>query len=233
LVRVTAAPDQRREMNALREERFVNMDTALSSGGHAEHGVEKSAEEIAFNERKVRFGMFLYVLADVLFVIFMLVTYPWLRAYNTDNGWFPFAGMALPDQGTSLTLILLMVVSAAFFFLGFLGIRAGNQTILRVCMLFSWLLILAALIGQVKFMGAQQFAAADGTFADTWLLFSGYHIYHLLWAVFLGLGITIRSFHGKYTQAHHLGVVTIGYFWYWAALTPVIFYVLMALLPPK
>jgi heme/copper-type cytochrome/quinol oxidase subunit 3 len=209
------------------------MSTAVTSGDHAGHGVEMSAEEVAFNERKVRFGMLLYVLADVLFVIFMLVTYPWLRAYNTDNGWFPFAGMALPDQGTSLGLMLLMVVSAVFFFLGYLGIRAGNQVFLRVCMLFSWLVMLVALIGQVKFMGAQQFAAADGTFADTWLLFSGYHIYHLLWAVFLGLGITIRSFHGKYSKGHHLGVVTVGYFWYWAALTPVLFYVLMALLPPK
>jgi heme/copper-type cytochrome/quinol oxidase subunit 3 len=220
-------------MKALREERFINMDTALSSGGHAEHGVEMSAEEVQFNERKVRFGMLLYVLADVLFVVFMLVTYPWLRAYNTDNGWFPFAGMALPDQGTSLTLAGLMVASAVFFFLGYLGIRAGNQVVLRICMLFSLLIMLVALVAQVKFMGAQQFAAADGTFADTWLLFSGYHIYHLLWATFLGLGITIRSLHGKYTKEHHLGVVTIGYFWYWAALTPVLFYVLMALLPPK
>jgi heme/copper-type cytochrome/quinol oxidase subunit 3 len=209
------------------------MSTAVPTGGHAEHGVEMSAEEVAFNERKVRFGMLLLVLADVLFVIFMLVTYPWLRAYNTDQGWFPFQGMALPDQGTSFSLVLLMVVSAVFFFLGYLGIRAGNQVMLRVCMLFSWLIMLVALVGQVKFMGAQQFGPLDGTFADTWLLFSGYHIYHLLWATFLGLGITNRSFHGKYSKAHHVGVVTVGYFWYWAALTPVLFYVLMALLPPR
>jgi heme/copper-type cytochrome/quinol oxidase subunit 3 len=209
------------------------MSTAVSTGGHAEHGVEMSAEEVAFNERKVRFGMLLYVLADVLFVIFMMVTYPWLRAYNTDQGWFPFQGMALPDQGTSFSLVLLMVVSAVFFVLGYLGIRAGNQVVLRACMLISLLVMLVALVGQVRFMGAQQFGPQDGTFADTWLLFSGYHIYHLLWATFLGLGITVRSFHGKYSKAHHLGVVTVGYFWYWAALTPVLFYVLMALLPPK
>jgi len=209
------------------------MSAAVTSGGHAEHGQELSAEEIAFNERKIRLGMLMYVLADVLFVIFMLVTYPWLRAYNTDNNWFPYPGMALPDPGTSLTLMILMVVSAVFFFLGYLGIRAGNQVVLRVCMLFSLLIVLAALIGQIHFMGMQQFGTLDGTFADTWLLFSGYHIYHLIWAAFLGLGITNRSFHGKYSKDHHLGVVTIGYFWYWAALTPVLFYILMALLPPK
>jgi heme/copper-type cytochrome/quinol oxidase subunit 3 len=175
----------------------------------------------------------MYVLADVLFVIFLMVTYPWLRAYNTDQGWFPFAGMKLPDPTTSLVLVLLMVVSAIFFFIGYTGIRAGNQAVLRIGMLLSLIIMLVALVGQIRFMGAQQFAAPDGTFADTWLLFSGYHIYHLLWAAFLGIGITNRAFRGRYSKERHLGVVTIGYFWYWAALTPVLFYLLMLLLPPK
>jgi cytochrome c oxidase subunit 3 len=209
------------------------MDTAITSGGHGDHGSAASLEEVQFNERKVRIGMLMYVLADVLFVIFLMVTYPWLRAYNTDQGWFPFAGMQLPDPTTSLILVLLMVVSAVFFFIGFMGIRAGNQTVLRIGMLLSLIIMLVALVGQIRFMGAQQFAAPDGTFADTWLLFSGYHIYHLLWAAFLGIGITNRAFRGRYSKEHHLGVITIGYFWYWAALTPVLFYLLMLLLPPK
>jgi heme/copper-type cytochrome/quinol oxidase subunit 3 len=206
------------------------MDTAIASG---DHGAASSPEEQQFNDRKVRLGMLFIVLADVLFVIFLMVTYPWLRAYNTDQGWFPFPGMKLPDSTTSLILVLLMVASAIIFYLGYLGIRAGNQTVLRICMLVSLVLVVVALVGQIRFMHAQQFAAADGTFADTWLLFSGYHIYHLLWAVFLGLGLTIRSFRGLYSKERHLGLVTIGYFWYWAALTPLLFYLLIVLLPPN
>ncbi len=208
------------------------MDTAIDSGGHGEHGA-LSAEEEQLNDRKVRLGMLFIVLADVLFVVYMTVTYPWERAYNTDQGWFPYAGMKLPDPTISLVLVLLMVASAVFFFIGYLGIRSGNQTVLRIGMLLSLLLVLAALVGQIVFMGQQQFAAADGTFADTWALFSGYHIYHLIWAAFLGIGLTNRAFRGRYTQARHLGVVTIGFFWYWAALTPVLFYLLMVVLPPK
>jgi cytochrome c oxidase subunit III len=207
------------------------MDSAIASGGHGDHGAAASLDEQQVNDRKVRLGMLFIVLADVLFVIFLMVTYPWLRAYNTDQGWFPFPGMKLPDSTTSLVLVLLMVVSAVFFFVGYLGIRAGNQLVLRVCMLLSLVIMLVALVGQVRFMGAQQFAAPDGTFADTWLLFSGYHIYHLLWATFLGIGITNRAFRGLYTKERHLGVVTIGWFWYWAALTPVLFYLLIVLLP--
>ncbi len=177
--------------------------------------------------------MLFYVLTDVTFVIFMLVAYPWLRSYNTDQGWFPFQHMRLPDQGTTVTLLLLMVVSAVFYFIGYMGIRAGNQWILRIGMLISLVLMLIALVGQIRFMGSQQFSTGDGTFADTWLLFSGYHIYHLLWATFLGLGVTHRAFRGRYTKEKHLGVVTIGYFWYWAALTPILIFILMTALPPK
>jgi heme/copper-type cytochrome/quinol oxidase subunit 3 len=209
------------------------MDAAIASGGHGDHGAAASLEEQRVNDRKVRLGMLFIVLADVLFVIFLMVTYPWLRAYNTDQGWFPFPGMKLPDSTTSLILVLLMVASAVIFLIGFMGIRAGNQLVLRICMLVSLVLVVAALVGQIRFMGAQQFAAPDGTFADTWLLFSGYHIYHLLWATFLGIGITNRSFHGLYTKERHLGVITIGYFWYWAALTPLLFYLLIVLLSPN
>ena len=81
-----------------------------------------------------------------------------------------------------------MVASAIFFFIGYLGIRAGNQTVLKIGMLVSLLLVVVALIAQIKFMGAQQFDTLDGTYADTWLLFSGYHIYHLLWAAIPGCG---------------------------------------------
>lgn len=209
------------------------MDTAIASGGHGEHGSGALSGEEQLNERKVRLGMLFIVIADALFVVFMMVTYPWLRAYNTDQGWFPFAGMALPSSTVSLVLALVMVASAIFFFIGYLGIRAGNQTVLKIGMLVSLLLVVVALIAQIKFMGAQQFDTLDGTYADTWLLFSGYHIYHLLWALFLGVGITNRAFRGRYTQVRHVGVITIGYFWYWAALTPVLFYLLTVVLPAK
>ncbi|MGO8947192.1 MAG: cytochrome c oxidase subunit 3 [Ktedonobacterales bacterium] len=209
------------------------MDATIASGGHGEGGAAALSEEEQFNDRKVRLGMGFIVLADVLFVVYLMVTYPWERAYNVDGGWFPYAGMNLPNVAISLGLVLLIVASAIFFFLGYLGIRAGNQAVIRICMLISTLLVLVTLVGQIVFMGAQQFAAADGTFADTWALFTGYHIYHLFWAAFLGIGITNRAFHGRYTKERHTGVVTIGYFWYWAALTPVLFYVLMLVLPPK
>ena len=201
------------------------MDAAVGAGHAAAHHID--------NERKVRLGMLFYVLTDMILVLFFFASYVWLRAYNTDGGWFPFKHMRLPDQATSNILVLLIVISAVSFYVAYRGIRAGNQTILQAGLAVAVALVLATLVWQIRFMGQQQFAALDGSFASTWIVLSGYHVYHLFLGAFLGLGLLHRALRGKYSAEHHLGLVTIGYFWYWMALMPVIFWLIMAILPPK
>ncbi len=185
------------------------------------------------NDSKVRLGMLFYVLTDVTFVIFLLVGYVWLRAYNVNGDWYPFKSFSVPDEGTSFVLLLLMVASGVCFFIGYRAILAGNKALLSVFATLALILTVVTLVGQIRFMGSQPFAAQDGSFASEWLLLSGYHIYHLLIGTFLGLGLVNRAWRGRYSSERHLGVTTIGYFWYWMALTPVIVWLLMTLLPPK
>jgi cytochrome c oxidase subunit 3 len=201
------------------------MDAAVAVGGHG-HG------DAVDHDRKVRLGMLFYVLTDVILVAFLFAAYIWLRAYNTNGGWFP-ANFQLPDATTSNVLLGLIVASAVCFFVAYRGIRAGNQLVLRVGVTLALLLAVVTLIGQIRFMGQQQFATGDGSFASTYIFISGYHVYHLALGVFLGLGITIRAWRGHYSQLRHLGLVTVGYFWYWMALMPVLLSLLMAVLPPK
>jgi cytochrome c oxidase subunit III len=185
------------------------------------------------NDSKVRLGMLFYVLTDVTFVIFLLVGYVWLRAYNVNGDWYPFKSFAVPDEGTSLVLMLLMVASGVCYFIGYRAIVAGNKMLLSVFATVALILTVVTLVGQIRFTGAQPFAAQDGSFASEWLLLSGYHIYHLIIGTFLGLGLVNRAWRGRYAGEKHLGVTTIGYFWYWMALTPVIVWLMMTLLPPK
>jgi heme/copper-type cytochrome/quinol oxidase subunit 3 len=201
------------------------MSAAIPVAGHASAHAEN-------DESKVRLGMLFYVFTDVILVAFLFAAYIWLRAYNTDNGWFP-AKYPLPNSTTTDILVGLIVVSAVCFYVAYRGIRSGNQTVLKVGMVFALLLLIAALIGQIRFMGQQGFAATDGSFASTYVFVSGYHVYHMLVGLFLGLGVTIRSLRGKYSAEHHLGLVTIGYFWYWMALMPVLFTLIMTVLPPN
>lgn len=202
------------------------MDAFAVTPGHA-------AAPAIDNDRKLRLGMLFYVLTDVTFAVFLLVAYVWLRAYNTNGGWFPFPGMALPDTTTTYALTGLIVVSAICYFAGFLGARGGSQLVARIGLALALLLALVALVWQIMFMGQQQFAAKDGSFASTYILLSGYHVYHLLIGVFLGLGVTVRAFQGRYTPERHVGLVAIGYFWYWMALFAVLVTLLMIVLPPN
>jgi cytochrome c oxidase subunit III len=185
------------------------------------------------NDRKVKLGMLFYVLADVAFAIFLLVTYIWERAYNTGGGWFNFKGMRLPDQTVSILLLVLIVLSAVAYFAAYRGILVGNQTVLRAGLAVALLLVIATLVWQIRFIGQQQFSTQDGTFASSWIMLNAYHVYHLAIGVFLGLALTIRAFAGKYSADRHLGLVTVGYFWYWMALLPVLVWLMMQFFPAK
>jgi cytochrome c oxidase subunit 3 len=201
------------------------MDAAIA--GHGQAGAGRLADEA-----KVRLGMRLYVLTDVIFVAFLFLSYIWLRANNVDDLWFP-QGTKVPDANPQYILLGLIVLSAVSYFVAYLGVRAGNQMLLRIGLLAALLLVIATLVGQIMFMGHLPILTTSGSFASTFIALSGYHVYHLIVAVFLGLGVTHRAFRGRYSADHTLGVVTVGYFWYWAALMPVLMTLLLLVMPPQ
>jgi cytochrome c oxidase subunit 3 len=201
------------------------MATSIPASGHA-----TSHDDGVDHDLKLRRGMLFYVLTDVLFVIFLLATYVWLRAYRAP-GWFP-QGTKMPDEQTVYILTGLCVLSAIFFFIGFMGLRAGSKSTLMICMAVATVLAIAALSGQIRFMGHLPFTTGDGSFASDYILLSGYHVYHLLLGIFLGIGVTIRAIRGRYSSDKTAGLSAISYYWYWMALTPVIITVMMIVLPP-
>jgi cytochrome c oxidase subunit 3 len=100
-------------------------------------------------------------------------------------------------------------------------------------MAVATVLAIAALSGQIRFMGHLPFTTGDGSFASDYILLSGYHVYHLLLGIFLGIGVTIRAIRGRYSSDKTAGLSAISYYWYWMALTPVIITVMMIVLPPN
>src|SRR6266436_177104 len=65
------------------EREATHVDSTISAAGHAApHAID--------DDRKVRLGMLFYVLTDVILVTFLFAAYVWLRAYNTNGGWFPY-----------------------------------------------------------------------------------------------------------------------------------------------
>jgi len=204
------------------------MDASLATG-HAEGHAASHVDD----DQKVRIGMFLYVVTDILFALFLLTAYLFLRSSNTQNAWFP---TGVPDLGGVQSIALFetiaLVISGLAYLVGHLGARADNQALLRGGIVVAALAWLAALGIQYYYVGHLPIITSDGAFASSYITLSGYHMFHLLLGLPMLIGITVRSLQGRYSAARHLGITTIGYFWYWAVILGIIIWLLPILLPP-
>jgi cytochrome c oxidase subunit 3 len=200
----------------------------ISLGGHG-HEVSSHASHID-EEGKVRLGMFFYVMTDVMFALFLVSAYIFLRAANVNNQWFP-DGTKNIDLAQPTLLTGLLVASGLFFILGHWAVRRGNGALVKLGITMAALLWIASLIGNIQYMGHLPFVQTQGGFASMYVLFTGYHIYHLIFGLVYVIGIAVRTLQGRYTQEKHLGITTIGYFWYWTVLFGVIGYLLPIVLP--
>jgi len=200
----------------------------VSLGG-ATHGEASHASHID-EDRKVRVGMFFYVLTDVMFALFMVSAYVFLRAANVNNQWFP-DGTNNIDQMMPTALTAILVASGLFFVMAHVNVRNGNRGLTALGVVLAALLWIAALVGNIYYMGHLPFTQSGGGFASMYVFFTGYHIYHLVFGLVFVIGLTIRTLQGRYTAERHLGITTIGYFWYWTVLFGVIGYLLPIMLP--
>lgn len=199
----------------------VSLGGATHGEGHASH---------VDDDRKVRLGMFFYLLLDVLFALFVVSAYIFLRAANVNNGWFP-DGVGKIDQNMPTTLLAILVASGLFYVLGHTSVRNGNRGLATLGVVFAAALWIVSLIGNIYYMGHLPFTQSDGGFASMYLLLTGYHIFHLVFGLMFVIGITIRTLQGRYTAERHLGITTIGYYWYWAMIFGVVAWLLPVMLP--
>jgi heme/copper-type cytochrome/quinol oxidase subunit 3 len=149
-------------------------------------------------DRKLRVGMFLYVLADAFMAIFLIGTYIFLRGYNTNGRWFP-PGSVAPDVAQNFWIMLIVVVGAVAFGVGEWGLGRGQQSLFRLAMLVAALCYLGDAVFQIVAMAHQPFTVDNaGSYASAFLLLAGYHAYHMLIGAFLGIGVVNRAFRGYY-----------------------------------
>jgi cytochrome c oxidase subunit 3 len=209
------------------------LDASVEGHGHAVDAGHTSHVSHIDDDQKVRIGMFMYVLADVLFGLFVFISYLFLRVNDTLNAWF---APGTPDlggvQGLNIVLTVVLIVSGIFYAIGQFGVRAGNGLILRVGIVIAAVLWLASIVGQYYYMAHLPFVTADGAFASAYIFMSGYHMFHLLVGLPLMIGVTVRSLQGRYTRERHLGITVIGYYWYWAVIYNIIFFVLPIVASP-
>lgn len=175
--------------------------------------------------------MFFYLLCDVMFALFLVSAYIFLRATNVNNLWALPQGTKHVDVATAQLMLAILVASGLFFVLAHVSIRNGNRGLATLGIVLASLLWIAALVANIWYMGHLPFTQTKGGFAEMYLLFLGYHIYHLIFGIFFVIGIAVRTLQGRYTAARHLGYTTIGYYWYWTLIFAVIGFLLPMMLP--
>lgn len=200
----------------------------ISLGGQG-HDVAGHADHID-HEGKVRLGMLFYVVVDVMFALFLITAYVFLRGVNVNNLWFPDGTKNIDITQTTIQTGIL-VASGLCFILAHWAVRAGIGGLVKLGIALAAILWIVALVMNIQYMGHLPFTQSGGGFASMYVLFTGYHIYHMLLGLMFVIGITVRALQGRYTQEHHMGITTIGYYWYWVVLFGIIAYLLPIVLP--
>lgn len=183
-------------------------------------------------QRKLRLGMIFYILNDVILAIFFIGSYIFLRGYNTNQRFYLPSGTAAPSLLTTTVIMGLAILAAVAYYIGYRLMLRDIQGPFRIAMLLALLLALVDLAAQVWYMGRLPFTVADGGFASSFIILSGYHVYHMVVAVFLGLGVVNRAFHRRYTRFNLTGLGVIGIYFIWTAIYALAFWALVLIQPP-
>lgn len=200
----------------------------ISLGGH---GSDASSHASHIDEvGKVRLGMLFYVIVDVMFALFVVSAYIFLRAANVNNLWFP-DGTKNIDLIQPTTQLAILVASGLCFVLAHWSVKQGWSGLVKLGVTVGAILWILTTVGNIQYMGHLPFTQSGGGFASMYVFLLGYHIYHLLFGLLMVVGLTVRSLQGRYTQEKHLGITVIGYYWYWVVLFGIVSYVLVIALP--
>jgi cytochrome c oxidase subunit 3 len=198
-------------------------------------------------DRKLRVGMFFYVLADLFTAIFLFGVYVFLRGYDTNGRWFP-PGSKTPDMTQVMVAAVVTVLGGVAYAVGEGALKGRSLSLFRWAMLASALLFIGDGVYQIWSMTKLPFDQTSGSYASSFVMLAGYHAYHVLLASFLGIGVAIRAFRSyydkaepevgsphapssEYAQRNTSGIASIGYYMYYAVLYAVAFYLLLLILP--
>ena len=198
-------------------------------------------------DRKLRVGMYFYVLSDLFLAIFMFGVYVFLRGYDTNGRWFP-PGSKTPDMTQSTVIMVIAVLGGVVYAAGSGALKRKAGSLFRWAMLLSALLFLGDGVYQIWSITHLPFDQTTGSYGSSYVLLAGYHAYHMVLATFLGVGIANRAFRGYYDNTSHgadgahapspefaqrntSGIASIGYYQYYAVVYAVAFWLLLLILP--
>ena len=186
------------------------MDTSLEHSHEHTHGLEP-----AVKVARARAGVLMLIVSDALSVLAVLAAGGYLSVLNTENH-FKVAGDFGPAFVPGLLVAIATVLSGVLYFWWGRVVRTSDTGGPTPVFVVSWILILAAGVGDVWIGAALRYGPPISAYESVLLLITWFNAIHLLLAAFVGLLLFGRILRGR-LRIDGLAFVpeVVGYWWYY------------------
>jgi len=166
-----------------------------------------------------RLGVILILVADIAFALSILFVFFYLKGQNVNDMWLPKATEDTPAVVPLSSLSSWYVTAISAFGLaanqfGLRGVRAANQTQLKLGGLVALIAALVATVYQNMQIANAPFTFYSGAYASCYYLITILNMVHLILTVFISFGNWNRSRLGIYAHDHwHVEIVNVWWIW--------------------
>ncbi len=176
-------------------------------------------------EKGLRMGMALFIASEVMFFVAFFWAFfdasvyadeaiQYLRTAYTQNIWPPAQFEAVPPFGFPLLMTLVLLLSGTTVTWAHHAILAGNNKSAKEALIYTVMLGIIFLFIQAYEYHHVEFKFADGTFASTFYMATGFHGFHVLvGTIFLAICL-IRQAKGQFTPERHFGFEAAAWYWH-------------------
>jgi heme/copper-type cytochrome/quinol oxidase subunit 3 len=214
--------------------------------GHAA-ALPMSEPRSGFGVYNMKFGMWVFLLSEVMFFTGLIGTYIILRFAHPEQFALPGEVLNVPLTGVN-TFIL--ICSSVTMVKAFAAIENNDQRKLRIFLIATVLLgatflaiqgIEYTVLSHEGFVPMAEHYHAEGRdalppviggplYGMTFYTMTGFHGFHVTVGVICLMFVTLQAFRGRYTQANHGGVEIVGLYWHFVDLVWIILFTIVYLM---
>ena len=155
-------------------------------------------------------AMVLIIVTEGMLFAYLLFSYFYLGSMTIG----PFPSDGPPKLELALPNTIILLVSSGTMYWAERGIRAGNQTRLRVGMLITLVLGIVFLTIQGIEYSHKSFTLQTNAYSGLFFTITGFHGAHVFVGLLLNIAVQTWAWRGWFTAERHLAVTNAALYWH-------------------
>ena len=177
-----------------------------------------------------KMGMWVFLCSEVMFFTGLIGSYLVLR-YSAGDSW-PDPSKVLNIPLTAMNTFIL-ICSSVTMVQALAAIGRGDARKMKLFLSLTLMFGAGFLSVQVyeynHLLFHKHFTPSSSLFGSVFFTTTGFHGFHVFCGVVCIAFVTGKAFLGKYTQAHHQGIETLGLYWHFVDLVWIILFTIIYL----